>query len=129
MTSVDLLLRPLLTRYKIPHVPSMFAFFTTVGELLACVKKVDAMESDSQIAWDGAPETTTRLDVANAKVKVLTTDLAKQKRDVARLKTELTNEKNRNADLDRELKSTQKDLTTAHKNAKEASKSVFAIKG
>lgn len=70
-TSLDLLLRALVTRYKIPHIFSIYEFLISVGEWLARTKKVEALENDFRTARDGAVETTTRLDEATEKVQVL----------------------------------------------------------
>lgn len=55
--------------------------------------------------------------------------LAKQKKDVTRLTTELVNASAHNAELYRDLNTTRKDLTTAQAAVREARKSFYEIRG
>lgn len=107
-----------------PPIPSTSALVASVGEWLACSSKVNAL--DLGMARDVVVEITTRLDDANEKVIVLEADLAKQKKNVAHLTTELVTANARNAEPDGDLKMKMKDLIIAQDAAKKDRKSAFA---
>lgn len=114
----------LLTRDNIHPISSISAVLSSVCEWLARESKVEALEKDLGYTRNGVAETTTRLKAANEKVLALEAFIAKQKTDVARLRTDLEIENKQNDELDWDLETTWKDLATAQCSAQKASNSV-----
>lgn len=127
---LDAVVRPVLLKYKITHIPSMLEFVTALSRLLGAAAHKLTVQSELEKTKHAVVEAKKKqAAAAEANVKLLDKLFARHKSDMSRLTTELAPAKARVAELERYGTTAAANIITERTAAQEASTTVFDLEG